>query len=161
VPPLLPYRTIRRDRASSMETALKRVHPERSIEAALRIARGAIVRSAHLSSGALICRMARTPAIRVQPCQVAIRGSGPGLVTGPAPGTARPPTSARLASTCLWNGPFSIRPDRAGNAPVAGCPPTVSAADGHGMILIERRVDPGTRHIVLSRSARALEGSGP
>jgi site-specific recombinase XerC len=37
--------------------------------------------------------------------------------------------------------PFSIRPDRPWNTPVAGCPPTVSAADGHGMILTERRVD--------------------
>ena len=42
--------------------------------------------------------------------------------------------------TCLWHGPFSIRPGRAGNTPVAGYPPTVSTADGHGMILIERRV---------------------
>ena len=45
------------------------------------------------------------------------------------------------AITCLWYGPFSIRPGRAGNTQAAGCPPTVSAPDGHGMILIELRVD--------------------
>jgi hypothetical protein len=60
------------------------------------------------------------------------------------------PSLARLAAdaaftpaavTCLWYGPFSLRPGRAGNTPAAGCPPVVSAPDGHGMILIERCVD--------------------
>ena len=37
--------------------------------------------------------------------------------------------------------PFSIQSDRAGNTPAAGCPPAVSAPEGHGMILIERCVD--------------------
>jgi hypothetical protein len=50
-------------------------------------------------------------------------------------------TIGAAAITCLWYGPFSIRPGRAGNTPAAGCPPTVSAPDGHGMILIERCVD--------------------
>jgi len=45
------------------------------------------------------------------------------------------------AVTCLWYGPFSIRPGRAGTTPAAGCPPAVSAPDGHGMILTGRRVD--------------------
>ena len=38
-------------------------------------------------------------------------------------------------------GPFSIRLGRAGNTPAAGCPPAVSAPDGHGMILTGRCVD--------------------
>ena len=50
-------------------------------------------------------------------------------------------TIGAAAVTCLWYGPLSIRPDRAGNTPAAGCPPTASAPDGHGMILIERCVD--------------------
>ena len=41
--------------------------------------------------------------------QSAGQGRGWPAGPGPAPGTARPPASARVASTCLWNGPFSIR----------------------------------------------------
>ena len=61
------------------------------------------------------CRMARTSAAQARPCQVA-RRSGRGWSAGPspAPGTARPPPSARPAATCLWHSPFSIWPDRAG-----------------------------------------------
>jgi hypothetical protein len=38
-------------------------------------------------------------------------------------------------------GAASIRPGRAGTTSAAGCLPAVSAPDGYGMILIERRVD--------------------
>ena len=41
----------------------------------------------------------------------------------------------------LWYGLFSIWPGRAGTTSAAGCLPAVSASDGYGMILIERRVD--------------------
>src|SRR6266498_4189547 len=51
-------------------------------------------------------------------------GSGRAWFAGPGPGTA--PSVSGLT---------------VGNTPVAGCPATVSAAGGHGMILIERRVD--------------------
>jgi hypothetical protein len=37
------------------------------------------------------------------------------------------------------------------------CPPAVSAPGGHGMILIQRSVDIGTRHIVLYGGPGALE----
>ena len=58
-----------------------------------------------------------------------------------AGGCYKTATIGAAAVTCLWYGPFSIRPHRAGNTPAAGCPPAVSAPEGHGMILAERCVD--------------------
>ena len=87
-------------------------------------------------------------------------GSGQGW-SGSGPGTAKPPPSAWPAPTCLWRGPFSIRPGRPGNTPVAGCPPTVSATEGHGMILTGRRVDAEDATYRVARQAGPLTGSGP
>ena len=71
-------------------------------------------------------------------------------------------TIGAAAITCLWYGPFSIQSDRAGNTPAAGCPPTVSLSDGHGMILIERCVDieDTTYRVVLGKPG-PLKNSGP
>jgi hypothetical protein len=80
-------------------------------------------------------------------CDLASRqsgGSGQGLVCWPRPGSryGKTPRHRRSSSSnMLVARPFSIWSDRPRNAAMAGCPPTVSAADGHGMILTGRRVD--------------------
>ena len=68
---------------------------------------------------------------------------------------------ADAAITCLWYGPSVSGPIALGILRRQAVPPAVSAPDGHGMILIERRVDIETRHIVLFGRPGRLKNSGP
>ena len=86
---------------------------------------------------------ARASAAQVRHCQVAIRRVRAGLVCWPKPGTRYGKTAtigaARHPVPVAQPLQYPARPCW-GILPLA-CPPTVTAADGHGMILIERRVD--------------------
>src|SRR5215470_6153444 len=107
---------------------------------------------------------ARASAAQVRHCRVAIRRVRAGLVCWPKPGTRYGKRAiigaARLRVPVAQPLRYLARPCW-GILPLA-CPPTVTAADGHGMILIARRVDLSGRDIscCLSRPGH-LTGSGP